>query len=76
MEIPHENWKSITVNIYCNIHQTILGLQVKNVNQEGKEFCVLDELGNKMQLGSEGTVSPSLGSVEDQVAKLWKIYKI
>ena len=72
MEIPHENWKSITVNIYCNIHQTILGLQVKNVNQEGKEFCVLDELGNKMQLGSEGTVS----SVEDQVAKLWKIYKI
>ena len=41
----------------------LTGLNKQGVSQEEKKFCVLEELGNKMQLGPGCTVSPSMGSV-------------
>ena len=37
-------------------------IQVQGVNQEGKEFCILYELGNKMQLGVCNTMGPTMSS--------------
>ena len=49
------------------------------VSQEGKKFCVLHELGNKMQWGRGGgsgcIVSPSMGSVGEQGTKPLKNIK-
>ena len=62
--------RELTVLISLGVFpDEIRGLSSHGISQEGKKFCVLHNLGNKMQLGVWWHYEPLNGFSGDQVLK-------